>query len=97
MPTFIIFISFTDQGIKTVKDVPKRVRAGKALLKKLGGRAKQVYLTSGESDALMIAEVPNGDVVAKFAMALSSRGNVRTKTVRAWPEADFRKMISELP
>lgn len=97
MLTFITFINFTDQGIKNVKDSPKRMRAGKALLKKMGGRVKQVYLTSGDSDAVLIAEVPNGDVMAKFAMALGSLGNVRTTTVRAWPEAEFKKLVSELP
>ncbi len=97
MLTFITFINFTDQGIKNVKDSPKRIRAGKALLKKMGGRVKQVYLTSGDRDAVLIAEVPNGDVMAKYAMALGSLGNVRTTTVRAWPEAEFKKMVSELP
>ena len=97
MLTFITFINFTDQGIKNIKDSPKRVRAGKALLKKMGGRVKQVYLTSGDRDAVLIAEVPNGDVMAKYAMALGSLGNVRTTTVRAWPEAEFKKMVSELP
>ena len=97
MLTFITFINFTDQGIKNVKESPKRIRAGKAMLKKMGGRVKQVYLTSGDYDAVLIAEVPNGDVMAKFAMALGSLGNVRTTTVRAWPEAEFKKMVSELP
>ncbi len=97
MLTFFTFINFTDQGIKNVKESPKRIRAGKALLKKMGGRVKQVYLTSGDYDAVLIAEVPNGDVMAKFAMALGSLGNVRTTTVRAWPEAEFKKMVSELP
>ncbi len=77
MLTFITYINFTDQGIKNIKDSPKRVQAGKALLKKMGGRVKQVYLTSGDSDAVLIAEVPDGDVMAKFAMALGSLGNVR--------------------
>ena len=97
MLTFITFINFTDQGIKTIKDSPKRMQAGKALLKKMGGRVKQVYLTSGDSDAVLIAEVPDGDVMAKFAMALGSLGNVRTTIVRAWPEAEFKKLVSELP
>jgi uncharacterized protein with GYD domain len=97
MPTFIISINLTDQGIKNIKESPKRMQAGKSLLKKMGGRVKQVYLTSGDNDAVMIAEAPNGDVMTKFAMALSSFGNVRTNTVRAWPEAEFKKMVSELP
>jgi uncharacterized protein with GYD domain len=97
MPTFIISINLTDQGIKNIKGTPKRMQAGKALLKKMGGRVKQVYLTSGNRDALMIAEAPDGDIMAKFALALGSLGNVRTNMVRAWPEAEFKKMVSELP
>ena len=97
MPTFIISINLTHQGIKGIKESPKRMQAGKALLKKMGGRVKQVYLTSGDSDAIMIAEAPDGDIITKFAMVLGSLGNVRTSTARAWPEAEFKKMVAELP
>jgi uncharacterized protein with GYD domain len=97
MATFIISVKLTDQGIKGIKESPKRMQAGKALLKKMGGRVKQVYLTSGDTDAIMIADAPDGDVITKFAMALGSLGNVRTSTTRAWPEAEFKKMVAELP
>ncbi len=97
MPTFIISINLTHQGIKGIKESPKRMQAGKALLKKMGGRVKQVYLTSGDSDAIMIAEAPDGDIITKSSMALGSLGNVRTSTARAWPEAEFKKMVAELP
>ena len=42
-------------------------------------------------------ETPSGDNVAKYCMALSAHGNVRTRTVRAWPEAEFMKLIADLP
>jgi uncharacterized protein with GYD domain len=54
-------------------------------------------MTSGDDDLLLIVDTPNGDNVAKFALALSSLGNVRTRTVRAWPEPEFQRLISELP
>jgi uncharacterized protein with GYD domain len=63
----------------------------------VGVDIKQVYLTSGESDLLIIVETANADNIPKFAMALGSLGNVRTRTVRAWPEAEMTKFISELP
>ena len=97
MPTFILTLNWTDQGIRAVKDAPKRSQAAKELAKKLGVEVKQVYLTSGEHDLLIIVEAPSGDNVAKFALATSSLGNVRTSTARAWPEAEFHKLISELP
>jgi uncharacterized protein with GYD domain len=97
MPTFILTLNWTDQGIRAVKDAPKRSQAAKELAKKLGVEVKQVYLTSGEHDLLIIVESSSGDNVAKFALATASLGNVRTSTARAWSEADFTKLISDLP
>jgi uncharacterized protein with GYD domain len=97
MPTFILTLNWTDQGIRKVKDAPKRSQAAKALAKKLGVEVKQVYLTSGEHDLLILVESPSGDNVAKFALATGSLGNVRTTTARAWSETEFHKLISELP
>jgi uncharacterized protein with GYD domain len=65
--------------------------------KKVGVEIKQIYLTSGEHDILVIAEAPLGDHVTKFALALGSLGNVRSCTSRAWTEAERTKLISELP
>jgi uncharacterized protein with GYD domain len=97
MPTFILSLNWTDQGIRGVKDAPKRSQAARELAKKLGVEIKQVYLTSGERDLLLIVESPSGDNVAKFALATGSLGNVRTSTSRAWSESEFTKLISELP
>ena len=97
MPTFILSLNWTDQGIRGVKEAPKRSQAARGLAKKLGVEIKQVYLTSGENDLLLIVESASGDNVAKFALATGSLGNVRTRTVRAWSEPEFAKLLSELP
>jgi len=94
---FICSLNWTDQGIRTVKDAPKRAQAARELAKKMGVEIKALYLTSGDSDLLVIVDAPNGDNVAKFALAIGAMGNARTRTVRAWPEAEFMKLISELP
>ena len=97
MPLFILTINWTDQGIRGVKDAPKRSQAARELAKKLGAEIKQLYLTSGESDLLAIVEAPSGDNVAKLAMTLGSQGNIRTRTARAWTEPEYMKLIGELP
>jgi uncharacterized protein with GYD domain len=97
MPTFILSLNWTEQGIKSVKDSPKRANAARALGKKLGVEIKQVFLTSGDSDLLFVVDAASGDNIAKFALALGSHGNVRTKTARAWSEAEFKKFLAELP
>jgi uncharacterized protein with GYD domain len=97
MPTFIAMLSWTDQGIRSLKDTPKRVQAARETGKKVGVEIKQVFLTSGEFDILAVLEAPHYDNVAKYAMAAGMQGNVRSRTIRAWPEADMLKLISELP
>jgi uncharacterized protein with GYD domain len=97
MPTFVCTLNWTDQGIRTVKDSPKRAKAARELASKVGVEIKQVYLTSGESDLLLFIDSPNGDNVAKFALSLSAQGNVRTRTARAWSETEYAKLIETLP
>jgi uncharacterized protein with GYD domain len=97
MPTFMLSFNWTEQGVRNVKDAPKRAQAARELGKKMDVELKQLYLTTGDSDLVAFVETASGDNVAKFALALSALGNVRTRTVRAWPEADFAKLISELP
>jgi uncharacterized protein with GYD domain len=97
MLTFMLSLNWTDQGIRGVKDAPKRAQAARDLAKKMGVEIKQVYLTSGDSDMVIFLDTSSGDNIAKFALALGAVGNVRTRTARAWPEAEFLKMVSELP
>jgi uncharacterized protein with GYD domain len=95
--TFIVTLNWTDQGIRAVKEAPKRIQAARERAKKFGVEIKQVFLTSGQSDLLVIMETANGDNIAKFALMSGADGNVRSRTVRAWPETEMVKLISELP
>lgn len=94
---FVLSLNFTEQGVRGLKEAPKRAEAARGLAKKLGVDIKQVYLTTGDADLLVLAETANGDNIAKFAMALSMQGNVRTRTARAWPLDEYTKLIAELP
>lgn len=96
MATYISLINYTDQGIRNVKDSPKRLDAAKKLLKDLGGDLKECYLTMGSYDLAVVADAPSDEVIAKFTLTLGSLGNVRTTTLKAFPEAEFRKIIAAL-
>src|ERR1700739_308816 len=96
MPTFIIMMNWTEQGIHNVKDAPKRAAAAKEMAKKLGVEIKQTYLTNGQFDLVSIVESASGDNIAKFCMQIGALGNVRTRTVRAWSQDEYMKLISEL-
>jgi uncharacterized protein with GYD domain len=54
-------------------------------------------MTTGDTDLVTFVEAPSGDNIAKFALAVGSLGNVRTRTARAWSADEYRKLISELP
>jgi len=94
---FIVSMNFTEQGIRSIKDTIKRQQAARELGKKMGVDIKQVYLTSGESDLVALIEAPNGDAMAKFALAIGSLGFVRSRTARAWTSEEFQKIVADLP
>jgi uncharacterized protein with GYD domain len=96
MPTFIIMMNWTEQGIRNVKAAPKRAAAAKEMAKKVGVEIKQTYLTNGQFDLVSIVESASGDNIAKFCMQVGALGNVRTSTVRAWSQDEYMKLISEL-
>lgn len=97
MSTYVILSSYTDQGIRTIKDSPKRLEAAKKLLQETGGEFKAFYLTLGAYDIAAVVEAPSDEAIAKFLLTLGSLGNVRTTTLKAFPEAEYRKIIEALP
>jgi uncharacterized protein with GYD domain len=97
MPTYVTLCKYTEQGIKAIKESPSRLERVKQGLKALGGELKSFHLVQGRFDAIVIADLPNDEAVAKFALATGSQGNVRTETLRAFSEEEFRRIISGLP
>jgi uncharacterized protein with GYD domain len=97
MPTFICFLNWTDQGAKNAKDASKRAQATKAMAEKLGGRVLSGYVTTGQYDAVVTAEMPNGEAMTKLTVAISASGNARTTTVRGYTPEEFSKLAGEAP
>ncbi len=96
MPHYFVLGQWTEQGVKSVKDSPRRAEAAKALAAKLGGKM-DVYYTMGKYDFIAVAEAPNDEVVMQIALTLGSQGNVRTTTLKAWSAADGAKVIAKVP
>ncbi|RLP25475.1 GYD domain-containing protein [Mesorhizobium sp. YM1C-6-2] len=96
MTTYIMLINWTEQGIRDVKSSPKRLDAARKLLGEMGGTMKAFYLTMGEFDMVVVAEAPDDAVAARFAMMLGQAGNVRTRTLKAFPELAYREIIASL-
>lgn len=97
MPTYITLIKFTQDGMRDIKESPSRLDAGKQLAKSLGGDIKEFFLTTGRYDAIAISEGPDDEAAAKMALILGSMGSIRTETLRAFTEDEYRKIIASLP
>ena len=97
MSAYIILANYTDQGIRNVKESPKRVDAARALARECGAEMKELYLTVGSYDLVTRIEAPNDEAVARFALKLGSLGNVRTTSLKAFTEQEYRTIIETLP
>ncbi len=96
MPTYIMLANWTDQGARQVRDSPKRVDAAKKLLVEMGGRFTSFYMTMGDYDLIAVYEATDDAVAARFVLMLGQMGTVRTRTLKAFPEAAFREIINSL-
>jgi uncharacterized protein with GYD domain len=96
MPTYISLMKFTEQGIKNVKDHPKRREAAAKAIEAMGGKLLHTYLTIGRYDVVAIAEAPDDEVAAKFALVTGMQGNVSTETMRALDEGEFDRLLKSL-
>ncbi len=97
MATYITLVRWTEKGIENVKESPNRLDAAKKLFQAAGAELKEFYLVQGRYDIVVLSEAPNDETVAKIALALGSRGAVRTETLRAFTEDEYRKIIAALP
>ncbi len=97
MPTYISLLRFTEQGVKAIKDSPKRLEAARETFQKFGGQLKDFYLVMGEYDAIVVGEAPNDEAIAKAMLTIGSKGAVQTQTMRAFSESEYRKILGSLP
>jgi uncharacterized protein with GYD domain len=96
VPTYVMLANWTDQGIRSVKESPRRLDAAKKALKDMGGEFKTFFLTMGDYDIVAVYEAPDDAVAARFNLQLGMIGHIRTHTLKAFPEAAYREIINSL-
>lgn len=97
MPTFITLGNYTEQGISKIKQSPDRLDEARTALQELGVEIKLFYLTMGRYDLVTVVEAPDDETAAKALLAIGVQGNVRTETLRAFTEDEFRELVDALP
>lgn len=97
MPHFVSLVRYTQQGISKIKDSPSRLDTARKAIEKVGGKLHGWYLTMGKYDAVLISEFPTDEACAQFMLSVGALGNLTTQTLKAFPEAEYRKIIGSLP
>lgn len=96
MATYIMLNQMTRQGVSNIKDSPKRAKAAVALGKKMGVKLTDIYWTLGGYDTVCVAEAPNDETMAAYAVSLGMRGFVKTQTMRAFRANEVRGILRKL-
>lgn len=96
MVTYVVLSNFTDQGVRNVKDSPKRADAFKEMAKTFGVTVKEIVWTQGRYDVVTVLEAPDEAAAMSLSLSLSALGNVRTETLRAFSAADMTKIVGNM-
>jgi uncharacterized protein with GYD domain len=97
MPHYVTLLRYTQQGAAKIKESPARLDAAKKAAEAAGGKIHAWYLTMGKYDAVLVSEFPADEAAARFMLSTGALGNVTTHTLKAFSEAEYRKIVGSLP
>ena len=96
MSFYIILWNYTNQGVKNIKESPKRVNIFKSKLENAGARLIDTYYTFGKYDGVSIVEAPNDEILMSCLLSNGSQGNARTVTLKAFTYKDATKILENI-
>ena len=96
MGHYVILSSFTDQGVKNLKDSPKRVEAFRKMVESAGGKLVLSLYTMGPHDFMAVVEIPSDEKLNEIVLKTAAAGNVRTLTLKAWTVEEFASIAAKL-
>jgi uncharacterized protein with GYD domain len=96
MPRFVMLLKYTDKGIAGIADSPKRADAFRALAAKHGAKVETQFWTMGEYDGVVILNAPDGASMAALALGLGKLDFVRSTTLRAFDESEFKIVLDKI-
>ncbi len=97
MPTYITLASLTDQGVRTMKELSRRLQNAEQTFRSLGAELREIYLVMGPYDYVVISEAPDDEAATRVALAVAAQGNVRTQTFRAFSRNETLELVDGLP
>jgi uncharacterized protein with GYD domain len=95
MAIYVLLSNLTDEGRKTLKERPERLKEVNQEIEKMGARVVNQYAVLGGYDFVNIVEAPTNEVIARISVELGSRGTVQLTTLPAMSIDAFVQMIRD--
>ena len=96
MPSYVMLANWTDQGVRSIDDLPKRIDQAKRLLGDMGGQFSSLHMTMGAYDLIGIYDAPDDAVAVRFTLMIEKMGNLRTTSLKAFPEQALREIVRSI-
>lgn len=96
MVTYVSLLKFTDQGVKAIKDSPKRLEAYIKGAKAAGVKTVSVHYTMGACDIVLVSEAPDEETLMKVLLNQLSYGNITAQSMRAFSPAQMKEFLKAL-
>lgn len=95
MPVYVMLTTLTDEGRKTIKDKPERIKEVNKEVEAMGAKLLAQYALLGPYDFVNILDAPNNEVISKVAVELGARGTLQTMTMAAVKVDDFAASLKK--
>jgi uncharacterized protein with GYD domain len=96
MPTYVVLINWTDEGIRNVKQTIERTDHGGHIAQEHGVKLERAYWTVGPYDMVAVFEAPDEESMSAHLLEIGSWGPVRTTTLRAYDEQEMSRILQRL-
>jgi uncharacterized protein with GYD domain len=96
MANYIMLASYSEQGLKGIKDTVKRTEGVRELAKKAGITMQASYWTLGQFDVVAMFEAPDDESMTAFALSIAKLGNVKTQTLRAFSAKEMTAILGKM-
>lgn len=96
MPRYIALVSFTDQGIRDIKNSLKRADHVRRIAAKHKVKIRDIHWTMGRYDIVVLFDAPSDAALSAFTLENAQLGNVRTETFRAYTREEFAGILKAI-
>jgi len=95
MAIYVMLTTLTDEGRKTIKENPERIKAVNNEVEAMGAKIVGQYALLGPYDFVNILEAPSNEVITRVAIELGARGTLGTLTMAGMTLDDFIRGVKK--